>query len=250
EVEQRVRPGVGDEVRERVAGVPVAPAAVAHAGDGDLVRLREGGRGEAREEEGEEEVTESHGVRYLRRPHSFIKPLRNTVVPTPRLRLLVPAAVIAFGAAATLLRRPTPLPAGPDGEPLVATFSIVGYDPETGDLGVAVQSKFPNVRAVVPWVEAGVGAVATQSYARLDYGIKGLALMRNGATAEEALRILVREDPHAETRQVGVVDARGNAATWTGAEAFDWAGGFVGQRDGGPRAAGAGVVVSGEGYTA
>src|SRR5690606_14267557 len=156
--------------------------------------------------------TESHGVRYLRRPCPFHKPLRNPVVPTPRLRLLVPAAVIALSAAAALLLRPAPPPtAGPDGAPLVATFSIVGYDPETGDLGVAVQSKFPNVRAVVPWVEAGVGAVATQSFAELDYGIEGLALMRNGATAEAALRILVREDPNAELRQVGMVDARGNA---------------------------------------
>jgi uncharacterized Ntn-hydrolase superfamily protein len=139
---------------------------------------------------------------------------------------------------------------GPAGEPLVATFSIVAYDSTTGDLGVAVQSKFPNVRAVVPWVEAGVGAVATQSFAELDYGVKGLALMRNGATAEEALRILVREDPNPEVRQVGVVDARGNAATWTGEEAFEWRGGRVGQRDGGPSAAGPGVIVAGSGYAA
>src|SRR5690606_7009981 len=195
--------------------------------------------------------TESHGVRYLRRPCPFHKPLRITVVPTHRLRLLVPVSVIALGVAATLLLRPAPHPtAGPEGEPLVATFSIVGYDPETGDLGVAVQSKFPNVRAVVPWVEAGVGAVATQSFAELDYGIEGLALMRSGATAEEALRILVREDPHAETRQVGIVDARGNAATWTGEEAFEWRGGLVGRRNGGPGAAGPGVVVAGTGYAA
>ena len=74
-------------------------------------------------------------------------------------------------------------------EPLVSTFSMVAFDPETGDLGVVVQSKFPNLRPVVPWAKAGVGAVATQSFAELDYGIKGLELMENGATAEEALRI-------------------------------------------------------------
>ena len=76
-----------------------------------------------------------------------------------------------------------------ENEPLVSTFSIVAYDPANGDLGVAVQSKFPNVRPIVPWAKAGVGAVATQSFASLDYGTKGLELMANGATAEEALRI-------------------------------------------------------------
>ncbi|MCS7082192.1 MAG: DUF1028 domain-containing protein [Bacteroidetes bacterium] len=113
-------------------------------------------------------------------------------------------------------------------ERLVGTFSMVALDPETGDLGVVVQSKFPNVRPIVPWAEAGVGAVATQSYARLDYARRGLALMRQGATAEEALRICLREDPHPELRQVGMVDARGNAASWTGSACFDWAGSNAG----------------------
>ncbi len=101
-------------------------------------------------------------------------------------------------------------------DPLVSTFSMVAFDPENGDLGVVVQSKFPNLRPVVPWARAGVGAVATQSFAELDYGIKGLDLMENGATAEEALRIVLRGDDGREDRQVGVVDAHGNAATWTG----------------------------------
>jgi len=139
--------------------------------------------------------------------------------------------------------------------PLVATFSIVAHDEATGDLGVAVQSKFPNVRAVVPWARAGVGAVATQSFAELDYGIDGLALLARGATAEEALAILARRDPGREQRQVGIVDARGNAATWTGAECFGWAGARIG-RPGeapaavGPEAGGIGRVVAGRGYTA
>ncbi len=111
---------------------------------------------------------------------------------------------------------------------LVATFSIVAVDPENGDVGVAVQSKFPNVRPVVPWAEAGVGAIATQSFANTTFGPRGLTLMRNGATAEEALDILIRTDEGRQTRQVGIVDHAGNAATWTGEECFDWAGGAAG----------------------
>ena len=103
---------------------------------------------------------------------------------------------------------------------------------------------------MVPWAKAGVGAVATQSFAELDYGIKGLALMENGATAEEALQILLGQDPNPELRQVGIVDAHGNAASWTGAKAFAWAGGRVGQRDAAPAEAAPGAVVTGEGYTA
>lgn len=130
-------------------------------------------------------------------------------------------------------------------DPLVSTFSIVAVDPETGDVGVAVQSKFPNVRPVVPWAEAGVGAVATQSFANIGYGSKGLTLMRNGATAEEALRILIAGDSARDVRQVGLVDARGNAASWTGNECFDWAGGRAGSNFGGK-----GVVVTGKGFAA
>ncbi len=139
--------------------------------------------------------------------------------------------------------------------PLVSTFSIVGIDLATGELGVAVQSKFPNVRAVVPWARAGVGAVATQSFARLDYGSDGLELMARGATAREALEILVRRDDGRAQRQVGMVDARGNAATWTGSECFTWAGARIGQ-EGAPAAAvdvetaGIGSVIAGRGYTA
>lgn len=134
--------------------------------------------------------------------------------------------------------------------PLVATFSIVGFDPANGDLGIAVQSKFPNVRPIVPWAKAGVGAVATQSFAELDYGIDGLELLARGATAEEALRVILRRDEGREQRQVGIVDARGNAATWTGKECFAWAGGRIGGTPGAPVAAGPGSVVAGRGYTA
>lgn len=106
----------------------------------------------------------------------------------------------------------------------VATFSIVGYDPETGDLGIAVQSKFFAVGAVVPWARAGVGAIATQSWANTTYGPKGLDLLRQGLTAEETLQKLLAEDAGREKRQVGIVDARGNTACFTGTECMAWAG--------------------------
>ncbi|NNE33739.1 MAG: DUF1028 domain-containing protein [Rhodothermales bacterium] len=134
--------------------------------------------------------------------------------------------------------------------PLVSTFSIVGFDVETGDLGIAVQSKFPNVRPIVPWAKAGVGAVATQSFAELDYGIKGLELMEGGATAEEALRIIMRGDPEYQERQVGIVDGHGNAASWTGTGTFAWAGGRVGQAKGGSTAGEAGTLITGSGFAA
>jgi uncharacterized Ntn-hydrolase superfamily protein len=112
---------------------------------------------------------------------------------------------------------------------LVATFSIVAYDPENGDLGVAVQSKFLAVGAVVPWAKARVGAVATQSWANTTYGPEGLRLMAKGMTAQEALDKLVEADEERARRQAGMVDARGNAAAYTGEGCFDWAGHIVGE---------------------
>jgi uncharacterized Ntn-hydrolase superfamily protein len=112
--------------------------------------------------------------------------------------------------------------------PLVSTFSIVARDPGNGDLGVAVQSKFPNVRVAVPYAKAGVGAVATQSFSNSDFGTKGLALLELGATPEEVLTIIGRDDPDLQDRQVGIVDAKGRSATFTGKKCFDWAGGRTG----------------------
>jgi uncharacterized Ntn-hydrolase superfamily protein len=129
------------------------------------------------------------------------------------------------------------------------TYSIVAYDSATGDLGVAVQSKFPNVGGIVPWAQAGVGAVATQSLGNTAYGERGLALMALGTTAPEALRTLLRSDARPAQRQVGIVDARGNAASWTGDSCFDWAGG----QTGGPavgRSGGKGAVIEGRGFAA
>ncbi|MCA1032069.1 DUF1028 domain-containing protein [Bacillus timonensis] len=109
------------------------------------------------------------------------------------------------------------------------TFSIVGFDPTTKELGIAVQSKFLGVGAVVPWAKAGVGAVATQSYANTSYGPKGLGLMEKGMSASEALSTLIGEDEEKEYRQVGIVDAKGNAATFTGEKCYNWAGGITGK---------------------
>lgn len=109
------------------------------------------------------------------------------------------------------------------------TFSIVAVDPANGDLGVAVASKFPCVGAVVPWAKAGVGAVATQSLANTSFGPDGLSLMGQGMNAAQALDALVEADEGRDDRQVGVVDARGGTATFTGSGCVDWAGGTSGE---------------------
>ena len=111
----------------------------------------------------------------------------------------------------------------------VATFSIVGYDPETGALGVAVQSKFFAVGSVVPWAEAGVGAIATQSYANTTYGPNGLKHLKSGLSAKQTLERLVADDPGRAKRQVGIVDAKGNVANYTGDECNEWAGAVSGK---------------------
>src|SRR5882672_1897234 len=129
------------------------------------------------------------------------------------------------------------------------TYSIVAFDSTTGDLGIAVQSKFPNVGGIVPWARAGVGAVATQSLGNTDYGEKGLELLAQGATAPEALRIVMRGDPRPAQRQVGMVDAHGNAASWTGDSTFDWAGGRTGGQSV-KRLGGKGELIVGRGYAA
>jgi uncharacterized Ntn-hydrolase superfamily protein len=110
----------------------------------------------------------------------------------------------------------------------LSTFSIVGYDPQAQEWGIAVQSKFLAVGAMVPWAQAGAGAVATQSYANTSYGPNGLALMAQGLSAQKALDKLIAEDEGRALRQVGLVDAQGEAATFTGEECYDWAGGVTG----------------------
>ena len=110
----------------------------------------------------------------------------------------------------------------------IATFSIVAHDPVRQEWGVAVQSKFLAVGAVVPWAKAGVGAVATQAYAKVSYGVEGLELMAGGKTAVETVAHVTAADDERERRQVGMVDAQGGAATFTGTACHEWAGGIAG----------------------
>ena len=96
--------------------------------------------------------------------------------------------------------------------PTVATFSIVAVDPKTGEIGVAVQSRFLGVGAVVPWAKAGVGAIATQALANIRYGPEGLNLLAQGKSPEQALEILTKKDGDRESRQCGIVDAQGRSS--------------------------------------
>ena len=115
------------------------------------------------------------------------------------------------------------------GHCIVTTFSIVAADLATGDLGIAVASKFLACGAVVPWASAGAGAVATQSFANTAYGPDGIRMMRDGLSAGEALARLIADDADRDLRQVGLVDARGGAAAHTGAGCHAWAGHRVGE---------------------
>lgn len=111
---------------------------------------------------------------------------------------------------------------------LIHTFSIVAYDPNKKEWGVAVQSKFLAAAAVVSWARAGAGAVATQSYANVTYGFRGLDFMRDGLSAEDTIKELTKDDEQVDLRQVGLVDKQGRAAAFTGKKCHDWAGHIVG----------------------
>jgi uncharacterized Ntn-hydrolase superfamily protein len=127
-------------------------------------------------------------------------------------------------------------------EPVVATYSIVACDVAARQWGVATQSKFLAVGSVVPWAEAEVGAVATQSYANPRYGPDGLALLRQGQSAQKVVDALTSADEGRDHRQLGIVDSRGGSATFTGSKCFDWAGG----RTGDGYAAQGNILVSGD----
>jgi uncharacterized Ntn-hydrolase superfamily protein len=133
------------------------------------------------------------------------------------MALLVIVVSVSPALAATPVVRP------------VSTYSIVARDATTGELGVAVQSHWFSVGPIVPWAESGVGAVATQSFSEPSYGPLGLAMMRVGKTAPEALAALLAGDAQREVRQVGMVDAKGNAATFTGKLDIPAAGGHEGK---------------------
>jgi len=141
-----------------------------------------------------------------------------------------PAASPALQCRGPIAFTTTPALTGTTTSPLrpTNTFSIVARDPMTGDLGVAVQSHWFSVGSLVSWAEPGVGAIATQSFAEPSYGPKGLALMRDGAPAADAMNQLVALDKLKDARQLGFVDARGTAATFTGARCIAHAGGYAG----------------------
>jgi uncharacterized Ntn-hydrolase superfamily protein len=111
---------------------------------------------------------------------------------------------------------------------LVSTFSIVASDPETGELGVAVASRFFAVGSVVPWARAGVGAVATQSFANTSFGWRGIELLEKGLTPQEAADVLLRHDDNPKRRQLGIVAPDGSSFTYTGENCIPWAGGRKG----------------------
>lgn len=123
----------------------------------------------------------------------------------------------------------------------IATFSIVGFDPETGELGVAVASRFFTVGNVVPWARAGVGAVATQAYCNTTFGWRGLDLMEQGMSPEEIKAMFIRTDDGIDRRQFGIIDASGNSVTFTGEGCSAWAGGRAG-----PNYAVQGNILAGE----
>ncbi len=117
----------------------------------------------------------------------------------------------------------------PPREPLVSTFSVVGYDPEKKEWGIAVASRVLAVGSIVPWAEAKAGAIATQSYANVTYGPRGLKLLAEGKSAQEVIDALTGDDQRKAVRQVGIVDRNGDAATFTGEQCMPWAGGKTGK---------------------
>jgi uncharacterized Ntn-hydrolase superfamily protein len=130
-------------------------------------------------------------------------------------------------------------------QPLISTFSIVGRDSVTGEIGIAVASRFFAVGSVVPWARADVGAVATQSFANVSFGPRGLDLLEKGASPEEVESILLRKDMDPTRRQFGIVSADGKSATYTGSDCIPWAGGRCG-----PNYAAQGNILAGEGVVA
>lgn len=116
-----------------------------------------------------------------------------------------------------------------DLQPDITTFSVVARDSVTGELGVAVASRFFAVGNVMPWAKADVGAVATQSFANTSFGWRGLELFEKGLTPEEVIEVLIRKDDNPTRRQVGIVAADGKSATYTGEQCLAWAGGRHGR---------------------
>ncbi len=146
------------------------------------------------------------------------------------MRHLVVSRAVAVGLVLGLARAGAATPAPGSAARPLHTYSIVARDPNTGEIGVAVQSHWFSVGPIVPWAEAGVGAVATQSLVEVSYGPRGLELMREGRSAPEALAQLLAEDEQREVRQVAMVDARGRVAVHTGRLCIAEAGHEVGEQ--------------------
>jgi uncharacterized Ntn-hydrolase superfamily protein len=149
-----------------------------------------------------------------------------------RVSLLVLAGILCLGGMH--LPAGSPRPRGEAATPApkgdhTATFSIVAYDPEAREWGVAVASKYLAVGSVVPWARAGVGAIATQAYVNVNYGRDGLELLKKGKSAQETLDTLTAADRGRDYRQVGIVDAHGKVASFTGKKCNAWAGSKTGK---------------------
>ena len=157
---------------------------------------------------------------------------------------VIALGVMISGTPAAPAAPKVPLALAPAMTPPVATFSIVARDPENGDLGIAVESKFFAVGAVVPWARAGVGAIATQAFANTMFGPRGLALLEQGLGAQAVLDSLLASDPGRDRRQVGIVDAEGQSVSHTGGECQPWAG-----HRNGPGYAVQGNILAGEAVT-
>jgi uncharacterized Ntn-hydrolase superfamily protein len=112
---------------------------------------------------------------------------------------------------------------------LASTFSIVAFDPKTRNLGVAVQSRYFSVGTAVPWAQANVGAIATQSFVNISYGPRGLKLLKKGLAVKEVVEKLTSKDKSRDYRQLGIIDAKGNPAAYTGAKCLQWAGSKIGK---------------------
>lgn len=153
-----------------------------------------------------------------------------------RIFTFIVIAIFILNLLAFNINRRWPAKDNPAGEAVqldcllpAATFSIVAFDPNTKELGIAVQSKFIAVGSVVPWAKGGIGAIATQSYANTQYGPLGLKFLEQGFEPNGVIKKLTGDDSQAPLRQVGIVDAAGRAATFTGDKCNGWAGGRAGK---------------------
>lgn len=150
--------------------------------------------------------------------------MRSLITPA----LLLPLAFVAAVAGETPRSRDG-VALAPDGTLNYATFSIAAVDPATGEAGVAVTTRVPFVGRAVPWVRAGVGAVATQAWTVVEYGRQGLDLLEQGLTPEQALARLLSDDAGRERRQIGIIDMKGRSAAHTGTDNGEWAGSRQGE---------------------